>query len=79
MTLSIGELRPGEKAVIRSVVGGLGIVRRLEALGLRPGKNLTKVSSQFLGGPITIIVDGRYVALGRGIAARVMVEREKPS
>ena len=76
MTLSIGELQVGEKAVIRGVLGGMGIVRRLEAMGLRSGKSLTKISSQFLGGPVTIIVDGRYVALGRGIAAKVMVERE---
>ena len=79
MTLSIGELRVGEKAVIRGVLGGMGIVRRLEALGLRSGKSLTKVSSQFLGGPVTVVVDGRCVALGRGIAAKVMVERESPS
>jgi len=76
MRPSICELRSGEKAVIRGVVGGLGFVRRLEALGIRPGKSLTKVSSQFLGGPVTIVVDRRYVALGRGMAARVMVERE---
>jgi len=79
MRLSICELRSGEKAVIRGVVGGLGFVRRLEAMGIRPGKSLSKVSAQFLGGPVTVVVDGRCVALGRGMAARVMVERESPS
>ena len=79
MRPSICELRSGEKAVIRGVVGGLGFVRRLAAMGLRPGKSLTKVSSQFLGGPVTVVIDGRCVALGRGMAAKVMVEREIPS
>jgi ferrous iron transport protein A len=49
-------------------------VAKLEAMGLRPGKVVTKVSSQFMAGPVTVAVDGRQVAMGRGIAARVMVE-----
>ena len=77
--ISINQLQAGENAVIRTVAGGLGMVRRLEGLGLRPGKTLTKVSAQFMGGPVTIIVDGRYVALGRGIASMVLVETKSPS
>lgn len=77
--ISINQLQAGENAVIRTVAGGVGIVRRLEALGLRPGKTLTKVSAQFMGGPVTVIVDGRYVALGRGIASRVLVEAKSAS
>jgi len=50
------------------------MIRKLEAMGLRPGKVVTKVSSQFMAGPVTVIVDGRQMAMGRGIAARVMVE-----
>ena len=79
MTLSITELRPGETAVVRQVLGGRGMARRLVAMGIRPGKRLTKISSQFLGGPVTISVDGRCLALGRGLAAKVLVEKEPPS
>ncbi|MDD5483286.1 MAG: FeoA family protein [Kiritimatiellae bacterium] len=75
MGISIKDLRSGEQAVIQAIEGGRGIAWRLEALGLRPGKKLAKISAQFLGGPITVCVDGRYVALGRGIAGRVIVKR----
>ena len=50
------------------------MVIRLESMGIRPGKVLTKVSSQPMAGPITVTVEGRQVAMGRGIARRVEVE-----
>ena len=77
--VSIDQLRPGESGMVHSVAGGRGIVRKLQAMGLRPGKVVKKVSSQFMGGPVTVLVDGRQVAMGRGMAARVLVETESAS
>ena len=77
MIIGIDQLRAGESGAVRSVAGGRGIVRKLEAMGLRPGKTVTKVSAQFMAGPVTVMVDGRQVAMGRGIASRVMVEVAK--
>ena len=51
-----------------------GLARKLDAMGLRPGKQLRMVSSQFMRGPITVLLDGRQIALGRGIARRILVE-----
>jgi len=74
MVIGLNQLRPGQSGVVRGVAGGFGIVRRLESLGLRPGKVVTKISSQFLAGPVTVMVDGRQLAIGRGMAAKVQVE-----
>ncbi|MCK4787036.1 MAG: ferrous iron transport protein A [Desulfobacteraceae bacterium] len=74
MVIGLNELRSGQSGVVRGVAGGFGIVRRLESLGLRPGKVVTKISSQFLAGPVTVMVDGRQLAIGRGMAAKVQVE-----
>ena len=74
MVIGLNQLRPGESGVVQGVAGGFGIVRRLESLGLRPGKIVTKISSQFLAGPVTVMVDGRQLAIGRGMAAKVQVE-----
>jgi len=79
MMVSIDQLRPGESGVVHSVAGGRGIVRKLEAMGLRPGKVVTKVSSQFMGGPVTVLVGGRQLAMGRGMAARVLVQSQSES
>ena len=74
MVVTINELESGQKAVVREFTGGHGMMQKLESLGLRPGKTITKVSSQFMSGPVTVMVDRRQVAMGRGIAARVQVE-----
>ncbi|MBS3763428.1 MAG: ferrous iron transport protein A [Candidatus Brocadiia bacterium] len=74
MPIQLDKLQPGQSASVHRVNGGRGVLRRLEAMGVRPGKLITKVSSQFMGGPITVMIDGRYVAMGRGMAAKVTVE-----
>ncbi|HUU42169.1 MAG TPA: FeoA family protein [Planctomycetota bacterium] len=71
----LASLESGVKVRIVSIDGGRGMQHRLESLGVRPGKILMKVSAAFMGGPVTVLVDGRQVAMGRGIARRVMVER----
>jgi ferrous iron transport protein A len=74
MIISIDQLRAGGKGVIRSVASGRGAVQKMEAIGLRPGKVVTKVSSQLMRGPVMVMIDGRIVAIGRGLASRVYVE-----
>ncbi len=74
MVTTIDGMAKGKSGMIVDVGGGWGVVRRLESMGLRAGKVVVKVSSQFMAGPVTVIVDGRQVAMGRGIASKVRVE-----
>jgi len=60
--------------VVVEIQGGHGLVNRLNALGIRPGKRITKVSSMFMRGPVTIQVDRAQVAIGFGMAKRIIVE-----
>jgi ferrous iron transport protein A len=46
---------------------------RLQALGIMPGKIVTKVSSAFMRGPVVIVVDRVQVAIGFGMASRIIV------
>jgi len=55
------------------IQGGYGLVNRLNALGIRPGKRITKISSMFMRGPVTIQVDRAQVAIGFGMARRIIV------
>ena len=64
----------GESGVVLEIIGGQGVIRRLEALGVRPGIAITKVSSQLMRGPITIQLGNTQVALGFGIARKVIVK-----
>ena len=66
-------LKAGQSGEVVQVQGGLGLVNRLSALGIRPGKRVTKVSSMLMRGPVTVQVDGAQVAMGFGMARRVIV------
>ncbi len=66
-------LKKNEEAEVVAIEGGHLVRSRLEGLGIRPGKKVTRVSSQFMGGPVIISIDGRQTAMGRGLAARIRV------
>ncbi len=76
MKTSLADMKPGQKGIVVEVLGGHGMVRRLDALGLRLCKRIRKVSSMLMRGPIVVEVDGFQVAIGYGMASRIMVEIE---
>lgn len=66
---------PKNKTVrILTYEGGIGVGFKLRQLGLCPGREIKVLRYAPMGGPVMIDIDGRSVALGRGIAARVKVE-----
>ena len=70
------DLRSGESGRIAQIDGGHGMVNRLAALDIRPGRRITKLNSGFMHRPVTIEVDRTQVAIGFGMAKRIMVEVE---
>ncbi|MDP8314804.1 MAG: FeoA family protein [Candidatus Celaenobacter antarcticus] len=69
------ELKKGEKAIIVSHYGGRVFSNRMSSLGLRTNAVIKKISSQLFHGPVTIQVGNSQIALGHGMARRIMVER----
>jgi len=76
-TLDLTQLQEGESGVVMNIQGGYGLTRRLESLGIRVGKKVTKVSSQLMRGPVTVRMDNSEVAIGFGMARKILVEIEK--
>lgn len=68
------DITKGEKVRIIDYTGGRGVGHKLRQIGLYPGREVKVLRYAPLGGPVMIEVDGRSVALGRGIAERVQVE-----
>jgi len=54
--------------------GGKGVNFKLCQLGLSPGAEVQLLRFAPLGGPVMVEVEGRSVAIGRGIAAKIIVE-----
>ena len=74
--IALAAMKPGQRGIVREIRGGEGVTRRLAALGIRPGKHVTKVSAMLMGGPAVISVDRRQLALGNGMAVKVMIDRQ---
>lgn len=72
--MTLLELEKGEKARVVSCEGGRGLSNKLNAMGIRPGKEIKKVSETFIGGPITIKVDNTNIAIGHGMARKIHLE-----
>jgi len=70
--MNLLQLRDEESAVIKSIPAGEA-GERLEALGLRVGKRIQKVSGMPFGGPITLLLDGRHFAVAHAIAGKIEV------
>lgn len=65
-------LAPGHRARVSEVrESGRGIKRRLTAMGIAPGVEISVLASQ--GGPVLLRVGQNRIAIGRGMAHRVMV------
>ncbi len=72
--LPLTKLEANQNGIIKEIQGGRGLVARLNALGVMPGKKITKISSMMMRGPVVFRVDNTEVAIGFGIASRVIVE-----
>jgi ferrous iron transport protein A len=68
------QLQIDQKAKVVDIRGGRGMIKKIDNLGIRLGSVVTKVSSQFWRGPITIKVNGSLIALGFGVASRIIVK-----
>lgn len=78
----LGLLGAGERAQVTEIVFGKGRgpqqgaaaeLARLEEMGLRPGK-VVEVLNNAGQGPILLKVDETRIALGRGVAMKVLVQ-----
>lgn len=72
----MAEMGSGETGKVVGLWGGYGLARNLEKLGIRMGSKIRKVSQQFMRGPVVISCGNTQVAIGFGMARRIMVEIE---
>ena len=70
--MMLGQLRIGEMARIVAIGGGRGLRQKLYLRGLFEGKVVRVISNY---GSVTIEVDRNVVAIGRGMAQKIIVER----
>ena len=72
--ITLRQMQLGQKGIVFQIQGGYGLINRLNALGIRPGQKITKTGSTLMRGPVTIKVGSAQVAIGFGMADKIIVE-----
>ena len=72
--IPLAELVTGEHATVISFTAGRAVTNRMASLGITPGAQID-MTQNYGRGPLIVIVRGTRVALGRGEAAQIFVER----
>jgi len=72
--ISLAQMRSGQKGKIVKIDGGHSLARKLEAMGIITGKEITKISEQLMKGPVLLQHNHTQAAVGFGMASKVLVE-----
>lgn len=67
------EARIGTPVEVFELLDEAGVGRRLRPMGLGRGDRLRVVRRSSWGGPIVIEIPGRTIAIGRGVARKIIV------
>jgi len=70
-------MQTGQSGRVVEIQGGFGVIDRLNALGIIPGKRITKISSMLARGPVAIQVDRAQLAVGYGMANKIIVQPDQ--
>ncbi len=71
--MCLSELMPGELGKIIDIKGGWALRHKLSLRGIVEGSSVRMISSN--RGPIVVEVERNVVALGRGMAQRIVVKK----
>lgn len=74
---SLADMNIGQKGLVLEIGGGRAAKDRLERLGIRQGSRIIKAGSMLLKGPVVVKVEGCQLALGHGMAKKIIVEVEE--
>ncbi len=64
----------GKDVKVVEIQGGHGLKKRLESIGIIPDVIIRKISNQVMKGPVVIKVGTTQVAIGYGMARKIIVE-----
>lgn len=74
MKKDLTQIEQNQKGKVVEILGGQGLCKKLDALGIRTGIEIIKLSSLSLKGPVIIQIGNTQVALGYGMAKKVIVD-----
>lgn len=70
--IPLGFVTPGKNAVIKDIVGGYRLKKRLSDMGFVKSVNLKLLKNDH--GPVIVMLGESKIAMGFGMAQKIMVE-----
>ena len=74
--LSLLKMRENQRGRVVEILAGAALGNKLMSMGIYNGREITKLSHFALRGPVAIKVGRSVLALGHGMAAKIIVEIE---
>ncbi|MEA2081202.1 MAG: FeoA family protein [Elusimicrobiota bacterium] len=74
MKKNLMDMEDSQKGVIISLEGGNFFRNKLSSMGISEGAKIKKITGHFIGGPVIIKVKNTEIAVGRGMAEKIIVE-----
>lgn len=72
--LSLIQMKENKKGVVVAINVGHTLVSRFMSMGIYKGREITKLAQFALKGPVAIKVGRSILALGHGMASKIIVE-----
>lgn len=73
MTISLIKLHEGDEAKVEFIAAGKEATKRLYEMGFNTKATVDVLKNDF--GPVLVSVNGNKIAIGRGLAEKVMVQK----
>jgi len=68
------QIKEGKTVKVVEINGGIQFQKKIDAIGLRVGSQIIKLSAQVLNGPVTIKIGSTKLAIGHGMAKKILVD-----
>jgi len=72
-------MKVGEQGTVFEILGGIGLKRRLMAMGIKPGVTIERTVASPFCGPVVIRIEHIRLAVGFGMANKIVVEAREAS
>ncbi|MEW6074906.1 MAG: FeoA family protein [Candidatus Omnitrophota bacterium] len=74
--ISLAKMKRNQKGKIAEITGGKALHERLTVMGIYVGREVTLLNHSMFRGPVAIKAGRSIVALGFGMASKIIVEVE---
>ena len=71
--VSLALLKPNEMGIVKEISGCCDARKRLYELGLNKGANVKMIKNDI--GPVILNISGYKLALGKGLASKIVIEK----